>query len=48
MPRGCPLSFFRGSRVEAVEVQQTFNPAEFNPQHTKYIARSQKGEAHGC
>ena len=33
-----------GVKVEAVEVQQTFNPAEFNPAHTKYIARSEKAK----
>ncbi len=31
-------------KIEPVEVRQTFNPAEFNPEHTKYIARSEKAK----
>ena len=31
-------------KVDSAEVRQTFNPAEFNPEHTKYIARSEKAK----
>ena len=41
---GVPVVLLPGVKVEAVEVQQTFNPAEFNPAHTKYIARSEKAK----
>ena len=41
---GVPVVLKPGVKVEAVEVQQTFNPAEFNPDHTKYIARSAKAK----
>jgi hypothetical protein len=33
-----------GVRVVASDVTQTFNPAEFNPAHSKYIARSEKAK----
>nr|WP_303652428.1 sodium/solute symporter [Paludisphaera mucosa] len=33
-----------GVRVVASDVTQTFNPAEFNPAHAKYIARSEKAK----
>jgi len=41
---GVPVVLLPGVKVEAVEVEQTFNPAEFNPAHTKYIARSEKAK----
>jgi hypothetical protein len=41
---GVPVVLLPGVKVEGVEVQQTFNPAEFNPAHTKYIARSEKAK----
>ena len=31
-------------KIDPTEVRQTFNPAEFNPEHTKYIARSEKAK----
>ena len=45
---GVPVVLLPGVKVEAVEVQQTFNPAEFNPAHTKYIARFRESQTNGC
>ena len=39
-----PVVIKPGVKVEAADVQQTFNPAEFNPDHTRYIARSEKAK----
>ena len=39
-----PVTLRPGVKIEAVDVQQAFNPAEFNPGHTKYIARSEKAK----
>jgi SSS family solute:Na+ symporter len=39
-----PVVIKQGVKVEAADVQQTFNPAEFNPDHTRYIARSEKAK----
>jgi hypothetical protein len=36
-----PVVLRPGVKVESLDVEQTFNPAEFNPAHTKYIARSE-------
>lgn len=33
-----------GVRVAASDVTQAFNPAEFNPAHSKYVARSEKAK----
>ncbi|WP_337175248.1 sodium/solute symporter [Paludisphaera sp.] len=33
-----------GVRVVASDVTQAFNPAEFNPAHSKYVARSEKAK----
>ena len=33
-----------GVKVMAADVSQHFNPAEFNPNHTKYVARSEKAK----
>ncbi len=41
---GVPVVLLPGVKVEAVEVQLTFNPAEFNPAHKKNIARSSKAK----
>ena len=41
---GVPVVLLPGVKVKGVEVQQTFNPAEFNPAHTKCIARSEKAK----
>lgn len=41
---GVPVVLMPGVRVEAVEVRQSFNPAEFNPDHTRHIARSPKAK----
>ena len=39
-----PVVIKPGVKVEAADVQQAFNPAEFNPDHTRYIARSEKAK----
>jgi hypothetical protein len=39
-----PVVLRRGVKVESSDVEQTFNPAEFNPDHTRYIARSEKAK----
>ncbi len=41
---GVPVVLMPGVEVQAAEVRQTFNPAEFNPAHTRYIARSEKAK----
>jgi solute:Na+ symporter, SSS family len=41
---GLPVVLKPGVKVKAVEVNQRFYPAEFNPAHTKYIARSEKAK----
>jgi SSS family solute:Na+ symporter len=41
---GVPVVLKPDVKVEASEIQQTFNPAEFNPDHTKYVARSPKAK----
>jgi hypothetical protein len=41
---GVAVVLLPGVNVEAVEVQQSFNAAEFNPNHKKYIARSDKAK----
>jgi SSS family solute:Na+ symporter len=39
-----PVTLRPGVQVVAAEVQQSFNPAEFNPAHTRWIARSEKAK----
>lgn len=41
---GVPVVLKPGVQVHAVDVVQYFNPAEFNPAHAKYIARSEKAK----
>jgi SSS family solute:Na+ symporter len=41
---GVPVVLRAGVRVQAVSVVQRFAPAAFNPDHTKYIARSEKAK----
>jgi len=41
---GAAIVLKPGVRVVAADVTQTFNPAEFNPDHARYIARSPKAK----
>jgi SSS family solute:Na+ symporter len=41
---GVPVVLKPGVQVHAIDVVQYFNPAEFNPAHAKYIARSEKAK----
>jgi hypothetical protein len=41
---GLPLVLKPGVKVRSADVTQWFNPAQFNPSHTKYIARSEKAK----
>ena len=41
---GVPVVLKPGVMVEATDVRSTSYPAEFNPAHTKYIARSEKAK----
>jgi len=41
---GIPVVLKRGVRIEAKSISTRFAPAAFNPQHTKYIARSEKAK----
>lgn len=41
---GVPVVLKPGVKIHAVSVLQYFVPAEFNPTHTKYIARSEKAK----
>jgi hypothetical protein len=41
---GLPLVLKPGVKVRAADVTQWFNAAQFNPSHTKYIARSEKAK----
>lgn len=39
-----PVVIRPGVEIREVKVTQKFNPAEFNPEHTKYVARSEKAK----
>jgi len=41
---GVPVVLKPGVEVKAADVTQRFNPADFNPEHTKYVARSEKAK----
>jgi hypothetical protein len=41
---GVPVTLKPGVQVQASEVQQQFNPSQFNPDHTQYIARSREAK----
>jgi len=41
---GVPVVLKPGVQVYAAEVSQRFNPAAFNPDHVRYIARSEKAK----
>jgi SSS family solute:Na+ symporter len=41
---GVPVVLKPGVKVKPADVTQRFNPAEFNPDHTRYIARSEKAK----
>ncbi|WP_165232522.1 sodium:solute symporter family transporter [Aquisphaera insulae] len=42
--QGVPVVLASAVTVDAKEVSQGFNPAQFNPDHVKYIARSDKAK----
>jgi len=41
---GCTVVLKPGVEIRSTDVTQWFNPAQFNPAHIKYIARSEKAK----